>query len=158
MSMSGSHVLQTASPAPTGGGLAKGLGAIGGLLGGVGSMMAGQASARYDAATAEAARALAEEAPKKAAWQITRLRLRKRQVLSSQRFAAAASGIETAGTPTDIMQLTEREFLLDQQNIWREGRIEQMTYEEQAQAYDEAAAASQGSGFMGLAGGLLSFL
>lgn len=121
---------------------------LGGVLGGVGSMISSQGFAKYNAANARAARALAAEAPKVAAWQRARLRLQKRRTLSSQRFAAAASGVQLEGTTADIIRLTEQEFLLDEQQIWREGQISKITYEEQASAYDAAAKANKKAGFM----------
>jgi len=140
------------SPGAAGGGLSAGqlLGATGGLLAGLGTFSQAQGYAQFNATSAKAARALAAEAPKVAAWQISRLRIFKRQTLASQRFAAALSGVQVIGTPSDIKRLTEQEFLLDERNIYREGQIEKMTQEEAASSYDAAAKANRRSGFLGM--------
>jgi len=138
------------------------LNVAGSLLGGLGQMTANQGFATYNASSAAAARLAAEEAPKKAAWEITRLRISKRRTLSTQRFFAALAGVQLEGTPMDVMQITEREFLMDEQQIWREGQIEKYTYEEQATAYDKAASAASRSAAIsgvgtGIAGAALLF-
>jgi hypothetical protein len=131
---------------PTG----KFLGATGGLLGGIGSLMASNAQASSYATSERAARAMAEEAPKVAAWKITRARIIQRKTRSAQAMAAYASGVQVEGTPTDVMQLTEQELLLDERQIWREGQIEKMSLEEQAAQYAAARKAAKRSGFMGM--------
>jgi hypothetical protein len=141
-----------------GGGTSRFLKGAGGILGGIGDFIQSEGFAQYNAASATAARALGVEAPKKAAWEITRLRIEKRSVLSSQRFSAALAGIQLEGTPVDIMQLTEREFLLDEENIWREGQIDKFTYEEQAKAYDKAEKANKRSGIGSVLGTVISVI
>jgi hypothetical protein len=122
------------------------------LTSGISTALTSRAYGRHAAVSAKSARQAAVEAPQKAAWQITRLRLQKRSILSSQRFTAALAGIQIQGTPTDVMQLTEQEILLDEENIWREGQLEKQQYELEAEAYDAAARASKRGEKLGIAG------
>jgi hypothetical protein len=129
------------------------LGGIGRLTQGFGGYIQNRGYAEFNAASAKAAELAAAEAPKVAAWETTKLRMKKRTILSSQRFAAAYAGVTMAGTPTDIQQMTEREILLDEEGIYREGQLTAMAETLNAKAYKKAEKASKRSGTMSLISG-----
>jgi hypothetical protein len=122
----------------------------------IGTGMKANALYNVNASNEKTARKAAEEAPKAAQWQITRLRLAKRRTLSSQRFTAARAGIQFEGTPLDVQVLTEREMELDAMQIYREGQIEKEGYLEQAKSYKEAKKNANESGAIGMLGNMVS--
>lgn len=135
--------------------LGTSLEAGGALIRGVGDYVSSRGYAAMNAASAKAATLASKEAPKAAAWETSRLRVKERATLSSQRFAAAYAGITMDGTPTDIQQMTEREFLYDVEGIYREGQLTAKAEALNAKAYKKAEKASKDSGIMsGISSGI----
>lgn len=97
-------------------------------------------------ASAEALRKQAEEAPKKAEWEITQLRKFRKRLVGQQSFAFGYAGVEISLTALDLLEETNREMQMDEEMTYREGQLSKVLFLEEAKYTEEAAAAQREAG------------
>jgi hypothetical protein len=126
------------------------LGLIGGLVSAVGSMASGAAQA--NAANAQAAAYDRQAAAERiqANYNADRQRDKSIKLISSQRAAFGASGVDmSSGSPLDVIADTTRETELDVSAIRWNGEIKAQNFEMQAGASRAKASAAQTGGLFG---------
>lgn len=97
-------------------------------------------------ASAEALRKQAEEAPKKAEWEITQLRKFRKRLVGQQSFAFGYAGVEISLTALDVLEETKHEMQMDEEMTYREGQLSKVLFLEEAKYTEEAAAAQREAG------------
>lgn len=105
-----------------------------------------QISGQLGFASAKALRIQAEELPRKAEWEITQERKRRRKLVGQQSFAFGYAGVEVSLTALDVLEETKREIRMDEEMIYREGQLSKVLLLEEARYAEEAAAAQVEAG------------
>jgi hypothetical protein len=132
--------------------------AVGAGVSAVGQIKAGESAEAWGNYNAAVARNNALAATQSAEYEATKKTEEGRQLMAKQRVAYAMSGVDTEGSPTDVILGTAGDVKMDAMAILRQGAIQAGQYESQAVLSTMQAESAMPAAYVGAGSTLLTGL
>ncbi len=138
-------------------GAAAGAFIAGKIIGAAGLVYSGAQTAIGYRAAARAKRLEAEHVQETTEWDQMRILDEGRRLMATQRSMYGQAGVRLEGTPTDVMEETRREVLLEQMNRAATGAFERQALLAERKSLRRAGRAAETSGVLAGIGSIFSF-